>query len=414
LAQTTIVLDNDSSSEERIPDLPQIGRDFDDSLVDLHSLANSVFMADRYAEGKVALKRVEIPLRSGLPSNVAATLEELFTGLYGYSPVFAQGKYTPSLFWTENKNSWSDDYTCLFSCGMDSYSGILSASKSFPVTGAFTLHSDFPTLKPRANKLNREVLSAEGIQLKIIGAPRHSSMARKTRGVLYVLNAVLLGNKNIIVPEIGPTMYQPTFTLLDEISVTTRPQIIQCAKKIAELLTGQNISIIKPNESLTKAEVAVASPRPELLRETCSCRSTMFANSGVPHCGSCYACVVRRLGVEVAGIEDKKYQKDGFTGEGADNTAHLIRFSLEFLSDSRSLPYYVTEIIHRHGKEDLFERFALDNLAGLMLLTEKGVKHDLQKKLLLLVQRSVDQKELHERIAVVRGSPRKPDFGNMV
>lgn len=414
MAQTTIVLDDGSSSEERIPDLPQIGRDFDDSLVDLHSLANSIFIADRYAEGKAALKRVEIPLRNGLPSNVVATLEELFTGLYGYSPVFAPGRYTPSLFWTENKNLWSDDYTCLFSCGMDSYSGILSASKLFPVTGAFTLHSDFPTLKPRASKLSREVLRAEGIQLKTIVAPSHSSMARKTRGVLYLLNAVLLGNKNVIVPEIGPTMYQPTFTLLDEISVTTRPQILQCAKKIAELLTGQNISIIKPNENLTKAEVAVASPRPELLRETCSCRSTMFANSGAPHCGSCYACVVRRLGVEIAGVGDKKYQKDGFTGEGADNTAHLTRFSLDFLSDSHSLPYYVTEIIHRYGKEDLFERFALDNLAGLTLLREKGVRHDLQKKLLLLVQQTVDKKELNERIAAVRNSPRKPDFGNVV
>lgn len=406
------MLDNGSSSEERIPDLPPIGRDFDDSLVDLHSLANSIFMADRYAEGKAALKRVEIPLRNGLSNDVRGTLEELFNGLYGYSPVFAPGKFTPSLFWKENSHSWSDDYTCLFSCGMDSYSGILSASKLFSVTGAFTLHSDFPTLKPRANKLSREVLRAEGIELKTIGAPRHSSMARKTRGVLYVLNAVLVGNRNIIVPEIGPTMYQPTFTLLDEISVTTRPQILQCAKKIAELVTGQSISVIKPNENLTKAEVAVASQRPEYLRETCSCRSTMFAGSGAPHCGSCYACVVRRLGVEVAGVGDKKYQRDGFTGEGADNTAHLVRFSLDFLSDRQSLPYYVTEIIHKHGKEDLFRRFALDNLAGLMLLSKKGVRHDLQTKLLLLTQQTVDQKELDDRIAVVRGNPRRPDFGN--
>ena len=408
------MLDNGSSIEERLPDLPKIGRDFDDSLVDLHSLGNSLFIADRYVEGKASLKQVEIPLRNGLSSDLAATLEELFTGLYGYSPLFIPGNYTPSLFWTESTSSWSDDYTCLFSCGMDSFSGILSASKSLSVSGAFTLHSDFPTLKPRANRLSRMALSSQGIELKVIGAPRHSSMARKTRGVLYVLNAVLLGNRNIIVPEIGPTMYQPPFTLLDEISVTTRPQILRCSKSIAEQVTGQNISIIKPNEKLTKAEVAISSPRSDLLRETCSCRSTMFANSAVPHCGSCYACVVRRLGVEVSGIGDRRYQKDGFTGEGADNTAHLTTFSLNFFSENRSLPCYVTEIIHKHGKEDLFRRFALDNLAGLLLLSEGGLKHDLQKKLLLLVQKALDLKELKERIAVVRNNPRKPDFENTV
>lgn len=406
------MLDNGSTFEERIPDLPQIGRDFDDSLVDLHSLANSLFIADRYAEGKASLKRVEIPLRGGLPSDLAATLEELFSDLYGYSPSFLPGNYTPSLFWTENKSSWSDDYTCLFSCGMDSFSGILSASKSLSVTGAFTLHPDFSNLKPRASKLGRVALNNEGIELKVIGAPPHSSMARKTRGVLYVLNALLLGNRNIIVPEIGPTMYQPQFTLLDEISVTTRPQILQRSKRIAEQITGQNISIIKPNETLTKAEVAVSSPHSELLSETCSCRSSMFANSVAPHCGSCYGCVVRRLGVEVAGIRDRRYQQDGFTGEGADNTAHLIRFSLDFVSESNSLPHYVTGVIHKYGKEDLFRRFALDNLAGLMSLSQNGPKHDFQKKLLLLVQRAVDPNELNERVAVVRNKPRKPDLGN--
>ena len=194
----------------------------------------------------------------------------------------SQGRILHPYSGQRGASSWSDDYTCLFSCGMDSFSGILSASNSVRVTGAFTLHSDFPTLKARAGRLRRLALSDEGIQLKVIRAPRHSTMARKTRGVLYVLNAILLGNRNIIVPEIGPTMYQPPFTLLDEISVTTRPLILQCANRIAEQVTGQHISIIRPNENLTKAEVAISSPKSDLLRETCSCRSTMFANSAAP------------------------------------------------------------------------------------------------------------------------------------
>jgi len=233
-----------------------------------------------------------------------------------------------------------------------------------------------------------------------------------TRGILYVLNAVLLGNRNIIVPEIGPTMFQPPFTLFDEISVTTRPHILQSAKKIAESVTDQTITIIKPNEDLTKAEVAMASPKPEFLKETYSCRSTSFADSKAPHCGSCYGCVVRRLAVEVAGVIDRRYRMEGLTGEGADNTAHLIRFSADFLSDPESLPRYATEIIGRYHKQDLFERFAMDNLAGLMSLSEKGTGHVLQTKLLELAFHAADRAELMERIETVRDHKYEPDFEN--
>ena len=115
----------------------------------------------------------------------------------------------------------------------------------------------------------------------------------------------------------------------------------------------------------------------------------------------------------MSGIGDRGYQKDGFTGEGADNTAHLTRFSLDFLSESRSLPWYVTEIIHKYGKEDLFRRFALDNLAGL-ILSDGRQTHNLQKKLILTVQEALDTKELDERIAIVRDNLRKPDFASAV
>jgi hypothetical protein len=295
---------------------------------------------------------------------------------------------------------------------MDSYSGILSASELFPVVGAFTLHSDFHTLTSRAQILGKVALSPAGIELRTIGAPPHSSMTRMTRGVLYVLNAVLLGNKRIIVPEIGPTMFQPPFTLLDEISITTRPHILQSAKKIAEAVTGQSITVIKPNEDLTKAEVAVASPKPEFLKETYSCRSTSFADSNAPHCGSCYGCIVRRLAVDVAGVSDRRYRKGGLTGEGADNTAHLVRFSADFLSDSDSLPQYVTEIIENHGKQDLFRRFALDNLSGFIRLSEKSTPSVLQRKLMDIVLKAADRDELLERIEAVRDNKRKPNFEN--
>jgi len=401
-----------SSSEESIPKLPKIGRSFDDSLVDLHSLANSIFLAERYTVGKRTLSRVEIPLRKGLPANLVSSLEDLFTRLFGYAPKFAAGTYTMPLLATDNSEFWTNRHTCLFSCGMDSYAGILSASMLFPVVGAFTLHSDFHTLRSRASTLTRKALGPAGVEVATIEAPRHLAMTRMTRGVLYVLNAILLGNRNIIVPEIGPTMFQPPFTLLDEISITTRPHILQSAKRIAEAVTCQEITIIKPNENLTKAEVAMASPKPEFLKETYSCRSSRYADSDTPHCGSCYGCVVRRLAVEVAGVKDRRYQMEGFTGEGADNTAHLIRFSADLLSEPQSLPRYTTDIMERYHKRDLFERFAKDNLSGFMLLSERIRENSLQRRLMDLTFRAADRKELVERIENVRNKKRKPDFQN--
>jgi hypothetical protein len=222
----------------------------------------------------------------------------------------------------------------------------------------------------------------------------------------------LIRNKNIIVPEIGPTMYQPPFTLLDELSITTRPQILQAAIKITEAITGQRIKIIKPNEDLTKAEVAAISPNPEFIKETHSCRTPRWANSDRSHCGSCYGCVVRRLATKVAGVSDGQYRKDGFTGRGVDNISQLIKFSIDFLSDPQALPTYTSEIINKYHKQELFKRFALDNLAGLMLMSDKHIENNVQRKLMELTLSAIDRGELNDRIEVVRSKSRKPNFLN--
>ena len=148
------------------------------------------------------------------------------------------------------------------------------------------------------------------------------------------------------------------------------------------------------------------------MREPFQRRSTSFADSKAPHCGSCYGCVVRRLPIEVTGVTDRKYRMEGLSGEGADNTAHLIRLSAEFLSDSQSLPQYTKRIIEEYHKENLFECFALDNLSGFMLRSERRTDNLLQGRLMELVLHAVDREELEERIETVRDHKLKPNFGN--
>lgn len=405
--QTKITLSDGTSFNESIPRLPNTGS-FDDSLVDLHSVANSIFLAEKFIKCSCDISKVEIPLRGEFSSELKEALEDLYTGLFDYAPNFVSG--TKELSFRRGKESWTNEHACLFSCGLDSYSAILSASKLFPVSGVFTLHSDFHTLPYRRDTLEKKVLKSNNIEIITIKAPPHYSATKLTRGVLYVLNTALLRKKNIIVPEIGPTMYQPKFSLLDEISVTTRPEILSISKKIIKSVTGESINLIKPNEDLTKAEVAANSPNPEFVEETHSCRTPRWANSDVSHCGSCFGCIVRRLATKVAGVVDSQYRNNGFNGEGADNITQLIRFSIDFLTNPETLHWYTTEIISKYHKQDLFKRFALDNLAGLIIMSDEGIVNNLQRRLFALTLESVDRNELNERIEVVRSKVRRPNF----
>ncbi len=407
MVQVKISLTDGTTFKRNIPRVPSWGK-YDDSLVDLHSVANSIFISEDYIRYSKEIACIEIPLRNGFSSSLKDALEDIYFDLFHYTPDFKLGNIRETSF-ADPEVSWSDGYTCLFSCGLDSYAGILAASNLFPVVGAFTHHPDFQTLPQRAEIIRSKVLAPNNIELKTIVAPRHKPAMKLTRGILYVLNAVLVRNKNIIVPEIGPTMYQPPFTLLDELSITTRPHILKAATEIVKAVTGQGIKIIKPNEDLTKAEVAAISPFPKFIKGTHSCRTPRWANAERSHCGSCYGCAVRRLATEVAGVNDAQYRKSGFTGKGIENIAQLIRFSADFLSN-KSLPSYTMEIIERYHKQELFKRFALDNLAGLVLMSDRHIENSEQRKLLELTLSDIDRDELDDRIAVVRNKSRKPNF----
>ena len=70
------------------------------------------------------------------------------------------------------------------------------------------------------------------------------------------------------------------------------------------------------------------------------------------------------------------------------------------------MPAFETEKIDEFQKHDLFQRYALDNLAGLMLGADK--KNPLFRKY-------IGKKEvLQNRISKVRENQKKPDFRNCV
>jgi len=78
------------------------------------------------------------------------------------------------------------------------------------------------------------------------------------------------------------------------------------------------------------------------------------------------------------------------------------------------LPSYETEIVTKYRKIDLFERFAIDNLAGLMILRKSSPDNTLLEKIYALATKVVSEDELGERIAALGDAKFGPDFNNIV
>jgi len=276
----------------------------------------------------------------------------------------------------KNNNFKKSKITVLFSGGIDSYSGIFWAKKYFDnIEGIFCAHSDQAWNIHLVNFLSKELLSPSGIQLRTIYVPSITKGGySQLRGFLYMISAGawmnLLNSETLIVSECGPTMYQPRFGPYDLVTMTTHPVVVEIAHIVLELLLEKEISIITPFENMTKAEVIAISPHKDKLKYTHSCVSHRFGK----HDGTCYGCIIRRLGAITAGFEDVEYAKNPIIDDKAkkENLLSLLMFSLEILVDYGDMPFYEIENIESYNKLDLFKRFALDNFAALYILKKEG------------------------------------------
>jgi hypothetical protein len=180
----------------------------------------------------------------------------------------------------------------------------------------------------------------------------------------------LLGASRLIITEVGPTMYQPKFAPFDMVTLTTHPYVVAAARDAIELLLERRIEIVTPFADMTKAEVIALAPAEYGIRMTHSCISQRFGS----HDGTCYGCIVRRLGALAAGVKDVSYRHDPIVDPSASrgNLLALLRFSLDYLSRRDTMQEYEVGDIIRFGKQELFRRFALDNLAALHRMVRDG------------------------------------------
>jgi 7-cyano-7-deazaguanine synthase in queuosine biosynthesis len=296
------------------------------------------------------------------------------------------------------------DAIVLFSAGVDSYCGIRMAEQRHErLLGLFVAHNDQKRIIHIANQMKRSIKTP----IRTMYAPGMGSTGySQLRGFLYVLCAGVYASvcraREILVTECGPTMYQPMFSPYDSITYTTHPYVMKAAHDVLNLLLPAGVRIITPFEDLTKAEV-ISSSGIKDFSMTHSCISQMFGN----HEGSCFGCVVRKLACLVSGVRDADYVRDVFNPRSnQDNLLNLLVFSADLRDKPNDMLPIQTEKIQEFHKDDLFHRFALDNLAGLML----GVPRNH-----LLRRRFVSEEAvLRERIRNVRSRSKKPNFTKRV
>jgi len=292
----------------------------------------------------------------------------------------------------------------LFSGGIDSYAGIKIAEKEYNnLLAVFVAHSD----QKRIIKIVQKVKRFVSTKIRTVYAPGMGIFGySQLRGFLYMLSGGMYANLckacKILVTECGPTMYQPSFSPYDSITYTTHPYVLKAAKEVLEILLGYKIKIIIPFENLTKAEI-ISNSGIEDFSITHSCISQRFGN----HDGTCFGCVIRRLACKVSNVKDVVYNKDVFQEDAnQDNLMNILVFSRDLLSNYDSMPDFEIDKIDEFHKYNMFERYALDNLAGLML-NLKG-KNNFFKKFI------ISSKTIQDRILRVRENRIKPDFKKYV
>ena len=131
---------------------------------------------------------------------------------------------------------------CLFSGGVDSYAGLLTAKRTLgAVDGIFCAHSDQSKMIHIVRHIQEAILAKLGVTLRKLNVPSIGARGyAQLRGFLYMVSAAawmhVLQADRLIVTECGPTMYQPRFSPLDSVTMTTHPVVVRFSKQVIEVL----------------------------------------------------------------------------------------------------------------------------------------------------------------------------------
>lgn len=396
---------------------------------DILRIAQSVFNVERLIKDGKKINTLIITLDNKTFSNINAEsleddLEDLFIQvLFTKIEVIIKHKNLRKHKKRKKFNFPQKKNLCLFSGGVDSLSGIFNAKNYYKdVEGIFVAHSDQSGTIKITNKIIDKILKPNNIGCRTIYAPKIGRGGySQLRGFLYFVSAGVYLNlynaDNMIITECGPTMYQARFSPSDSITMTTHPIVLDKVKKVIENLIGRKINVTLPFENLTKSEVMSNIPNTDYLKETHSCISQAPFNHPYYHDGTCFGCVIKRIGAICVGVQDVEYKKDPFLDNDVnkDNLLSLMRFSFDVLTNYDDMPFFSKENIFLFNKLELFQRYSLDTFAALYTLEKDGKK--LANKLKRLFSQGIEEigeDKIKKRIDEIRTNINKPDFNKKV
>jgi 7-cyano-7-deazaguanine synthase in queuosine biosynthesis len=347
------------------------------------------------------ITQVEMPLITYLnpdkKERLSKALKDVFMFIYNIDIdfVFSEENFDIQ---TNDEMSFDHDSVLLFSGGLDSAIGLSYCQKNYSNTLALYANQK-SKLKPLIDNMKESL----NLNLEMINGPQIlTGFFTNTAGIFYILNGLIFSHKRnspLIIAECGVTSYQPRFGPLNDVTFTTHPFIIESSKKIFEILLGVRPEIKLPFNDSTKSEMVSAYPEADKIKLSHSCLKTndFSGNRIIKNCGTCYACIIRRLGITAAIEDPTEYNATEFliSDESTKkNLDPLLEFCYLVLKNFNMMDYPQREKIIKYDKQELFKRFALDIFSAVYRISKKETLPDYIKDYL----KNFDSKIFEERL----------------
>lgn len=319
-------------------------------LVDLLEVASYVYCADQrtgrgnqYLQGMgkdwhqpmsfvIPVRELSVWNKPEVKNALSDCLRFLSDHTYEFEFVQAEAKNLNTAqdylgLWTEgNTAGFVPDEVCLFSGGLDSFSGVVedlvANQKKLVLVGH---HSS--NVVSSTQKTLIEALRQRGHSKQIFYTPVRihnnnkndtdesgtvKEFTQRTRSFLFASLAIAIAH---LFKKDKITFYENGVVSLNlplEQSIlgaratrTTHPRVIRGFENIFSLLLEKDIIVDHPYQWMTKKEVTALLDKngyADLIGKTVSCTRQRLRTKGKTHCGVCSQCIDRRFGVLAAGL----------------------------------------------------------------------------------------------------------------
>lgn len=225
---------------------------------------------------------------------------------------------------------------CLFSGGLDSFSGAIDLLRNSDLEPYFLSLRPKTNLKTIQNNLmkelsiyfNKELNSVEYIYVtnsKISAKDRYYHPTQRSRSFLFlsvaIVYAICNGARKIHIPENGiiALFDEVPFIESESFTRTVHPDFISAFNDLVREMVDEKLEIENPFEFNTKTEIInkiLENANQEFafktIKSTESCSNQYFRTNkkfSVPYCGVCTPCIMKSLSLMASNVDYKKIGK---------------------------------------------------------------------------------------------------------